>query len=78
MPPLNTITQDAGGAATNTALGSFNGGLALFVALGVLMIIPSIPQAIDKALGTGPGVGAGAADFGGALRKIPLIGGLLG
>lgn len=44
-------------------------------ALGLLMVIPSIPQAIEKALSAQPLLaGAGLGDLTGAMRKIPIIG----
>jgi len=68
LPPLNT-----GGASL---IGLY--GLNKFIALGILMVIPSIPQAIDKALNVSPAATPDFSQVGGALRKIPIIGGLLG
>lgn len=66
LPPLN----DAGTLASI-------GGLKPYIALGILMTAPSIPQMIDGALGVkAPGVDM--SQVGGALRKIPIIGSLIG
>ena len=66
LPPLNN-------AGTLAAIG----GLNKYIALGVLMTAPSIPQMIDNALGVkAPGVDM--SQVGGALRKLPIIGSLIG
>jgi hypothetical protein len=66
LPPLNN-------AGTLAAIG----GLNKYIALGVLMTAPSIPQMIDGALGVkAPGVDM--SQIGGALHKIPIIGSLIG
>ena len=65
LPPLNN-------AGTLAAIG----GLNKYIALGVLMTAPSIPQMIDNALGVkAPGVDM--SQIGGALHKIPIIGSLI-
>lgn len=66
LPPLN----DAGTLASI-------GGLKPYIALGILMTAPSIPQMIDGALNVkAPGIDT--SQVGGALRKIPIIGSLIG
>lgn len=68
LPPLND--------GTGTTLGAI-GGLQPYIALGILMTAPSVPQMIDQALGSkAPGVDI--SQVGGALRKLPIIGGLIG
>ncbi|MCX6817042.1 MAG: hypothetical protein NTZ93_04195 [Candidatus Beckwithbacteria bacterium] len=53
--------------------------LASLLSLGVLMTAAQIPQIINQALKAESPLGAGTGEqVGGALRKIPLIGGLLG
>lgn len=65
LPPLNDI-------GTLAQIGH----LQPYIALGILMAAPSIPQLIDQALGSkAPGVDM--SQIGGALRKIPIIGGLI-
>lgn len=52
--------------------------IAGLISLGVLMATAQIPQVIDGALGVKPTLGAGTGEeVGGALRKIPIIGGML-
>ena len=49
------------------------------IALGILMAATQVSQAIDQMLGVKPGIaGAATPDVGNALRKIPIIGSLLG
>lgn len=49
------------------------------IALGILMATTQVPQAIDQALGVKPGITSAATpEVSGALRKIPIIGSLLG
>lgn len=72
IPPFYTSPFTASVAGSE---GAVAGSL---VGIGMLMITPQIPTAIDKAFEAGPGVGAGTAEIGGILRKLPLIGGLIG
>lgn len=82
---LNTTDPTSGGLITSLAgLPPLNlsiltaiGGISRYVALGVLMTAPTIPQLIDKALGV-QAAGVDASGMAGALRKIPIIGGLIG
>lgn len=60
---------------------SANFGTAIggFIALGILMAASKIPESIDDLLGVRAGVGpALGAEAAGALRRIPIIGGLIG
>jgi len=53
--------------------------LSGLLALGILMTATQIPQVIDQAFETQPSLGAGTGEqIGGALRKLPIIGGLIG
>jgi len=51
--------------------------LSKLVALGILMTAPAIPQMIDKALST-PTAPIDTSQIAGVLRKIPVVGGLIG
>jgi len=52
--------------------------IAGLISLGVLMATAQVPQVIDGALGVKPTLGAGTGEeVGGALRKIPIIGGMI-
>jgi len=74
LPPLNKI-----GILAPGGLGGFLNTFEPLIALGLLMATTQIPQAIDQALGVKAGItGAATPEIGGALRKIPLIGSLLG
>lgn len=66
LPPLN----DIGTLATV-------GHLKPYIALGILMAAPNIPQMIDGALGV-KASGVDMSQVGGALKKIPFIGSLIG
>lgn len=66
LPPLNEAGTLAG-----------IGGLQPYIALGILMTAPSIPQMIDGALGV-KAQGMDMSQIGGALHKIPIIGSLIG
>lgn len=66
LPPLN-----------NTATLALIGGLRPYIALGILMTAPSVPQMIDGALGV-KAPGMDVSQIGGALHKIPIIGNLIG
>jgi len=52
--------------------------IAALIGLGVLMTAAQIPQVIDGALNVKPFGAGGGEQLGGAFRKIPIIGGLLG
>jgi len=53
--------------------------IAGLISLGVLMAAAQIPQVIENSLNLKPTLGAGTGqEIGGALRKIPLIGGIIG
>ena len=65
LPPLNNI-------GTLTLIG----GIQPYIALGILMAAPSVPQLIDQALGSKT-PGMDMSQIGGALRKLPIIGGLI-
>ena len=78
LPPLNkTGVLDPG---LTVAGGALSGRvLEPLIALGILMATVQVPQAIDQALGVKAGItGAATPEIGGALRKIPIIGSLLG
>jgi len=67
LPPFNQgPTSFIGEVAT----------ISKFAALGILMTAPTIPQVIDKALETQPAP-VDTSQIAGALRKIPIIGGLI-
>jgi hypothetical protein len=75
LPPLNKVGALAPAAS---ALGTYNRVLEPLIALGILMATTQVPQAIDQMLGVKPGItGAATPEIGGALSKIPIIGGLL-
>lgn len=65
LPPLNDI-------GTLAKIGH----LQPYIALGILMAAPSVPQLIDQALGSKT-PGMDMSQIGGALRKLPIIGGLI-
>ena len=75
LPPLNKtgiLAPGHGGIGESRVLESL-------IALGILMATTQVPQAIDQMLGVKPGItGAATPEIGGALRKIPIIGSLLG
>ncbi len=77
LPPLNKTGIFAPGSATT---GLTSGQiLEPLIAIGILMAATQIPQAIDQALSVKPGIsGAATPDISGALRRIPIIGSLLG
>lgn len=80
LPPLNkTGVLDPNLLDPTTGLPMLGGRiLEPLIALGILMATVQVPQAIDQALGVKPGItGAATPDIGGALSKIPIIGGLL-
>lgn len=53
--------------------------IAGLISLGVLMAAAQVPQVIESSLNLKPTIGAGTGqEIGGALRKIPLIGGMIG
>jgi hypothetical protein len=57
----------------------FAGTLGELIGLGMLIVASKVPEAIDQALGTKPGaLAAAGAEIGGSVRKIPVIGGLMG
>ena len=64
----------------STAAGAGHGGAVLgsLIGIGFLMVTPTIPSAIDKALEAGSGAGAGTAEIGNIMKKLPIIGGLMG
>ncbi|MFH0942706.1 MAG: hypothetical protein V1810_00885 [Candidatus Beckwithbacteria bacterium] len=83
LPPLNKVGALASGLTTSRLLGSsvitLSRVLEPLIALGLLMATTQVPQAIDQMLGVKPGItGAATPEIGGALRKIPIIGSLLG
>ncbi len=79
LPPLNKIDSLAATASFGGSGTSFGGVLEALIALGILMATTQVPQAIDQMLGVKPGIaGAATPEVGGALRKIPIIGSLLG
>lgn len=75
LPPLNKtgiLAPGSGGIGESRVLESL-------IALGILMATTQVPQAIDQMLGVKPGItGAATPEIGGALRKIPIVGSLLG
>jgi len=60
---------------TSDLAGDVSRGL---VAIGILMAIPTILASIDKMFEAQPIAQAGTEQIGGAFRKIPIIGGLMG
>ncbi|MBU1323094.1 hypothetical protein KKE48_00240 [Patescibacteria group bacterium] len=82
LPPLNKVGALAPGLTTSSIFGipaTISRVLEPLIALGLLMATTQVPQAIDQALGVKPGItGAATPEVGGALRKIPIIGSLLG
>ena len=69
--PITTFLSDN----PNIAMAS----LASLLALGVLMTATQVPQIISQALKAESPLGAGTGEqVGGALRKLPIIGGLIG
>ncbi|PIR92566.1 hypothetical protein COU01_01080 [Candidatus Falkowbacteria bacterium CG10_big_fil_rev_8_21_14_0_10_44_15] len=74
LPPLN----ETGVLMPSTGSTGLKNVLEPLVGLGILMAATQVPQAIDQALGAKPGIaGAATPDIGGALSKIPIIGGLI-
>lgn len=71
LPPFDFSITGAGGAIT---------GAGKLLALGVFLLLPSIPQIIDNALQVKPSpLGAATgAEAGGVLKKIPVIGSFMG
>jgi len=75
LPPLNKAGILLPGSSN---LGVSN-VLEPLIGLGILMAATQIPQTLDQMLGVKAGIaGAATPEIGGALRKIPLIGSLLG
>lgn len=75
LPPLNKIGILAPGEADI----GLSRTLEPLIALGILMATTQVPQALDQMLGVKAGIfGAATPEVGGALRKIPIIGSLLG
>lgn len=70
LPPFNLGATTLVGVAGRTA--------SSIVALGIIMATAKIPSAIDDALSVRPGLASGTADLSGALRRIPIIGSILG
>ena len=81
--PFNISTLlTVGGSSAAAAAGTdpiTTQTIASLLALGVLMAATQIPQVIEGALNVKPTIGAATGEqLGGAVRKIPLIGGLMG
>ena len=51
---------------------------AQILAIGIILLTPNVPNMIDEALGVKQGGGEIAAGVGGALRRIPVVGALVG
>ena len=77
LPPfyiseITGMTTGAGAVVTSTAAAS---GM---VAIGILMAIPSILASIDKAFEAQPLAQGASEQMGNMLRKLPIIGGMMG
>ncbi len=51
---------------------------AMLVPFGIILITPSIPDMLKDIIGVKGGKGAGAPDMGKQVKKLPIIGGLVG
>jgi len=81
LPPLNKVGTLAPGTApiAGQVIGETGRVLEPLIALGILMATAQVPQAIDQMLSVKPSIaGAVTPDIGAAIRKIPLIGSMLG